>query len=96
VGILELMVSLAMAAFLAAALVGASRTLVKAGYAGWWALLLLVPLVNLVAIYAFGSADWPVLRRLRALEGAGGHSRQGGDAGGIQARRGGGQARRLT
>jgi len=35
----------------------------KAGYSGWWCLILLVPLVNIIMIYVFAFADWPALRR---------------------------------
>lgn len=43
-------------------LVPAAKILHKAGYSGWWCLLLLVPLVNIVMIYVFAFADWPTLR----------------------------------
>ena len=49
-------------------LLGAWKALGKAGYPGWWALLLLVPFLNLAGLLVFGLADWPVLRRVRALE----------------------------
>jgi uncharacterized membrane protein YhaH (DUF805 family) len=76
-GVFELIFALVLAVLLVAALLGAARTLSKAGYPGWWALLLLVPVVNLVALSIFGGADWPVLRRLRALEGATGRTAPG-------------------
>jgi uncharacterized membrane protein YhaH (DUF805 family) len=44
----------------------AVRILHKAGYSGWWSLLGLVPIVNLVMIWVFAFADWPRLRRRRA------------------------------
>jgi hypothetical protein len=31
----------------------------KAGYSGWWALTMLVPLVNLIMIWVFAFAKWP-------------------------------------
>ena len=34
----------------------------KAGYSGWWSLLAVVPLVNLVMVWVFAYADWPRLR----------------------------------
>lgn len=34
----------------------------KAGYRGAWALLLMVPLVNLVVIWTFALARWPSAR----------------------------------
>ncbi|MCW8193924.1 DUF805 domain-containing protein [Proteobacteria bacterium 005FR1] len=34
----------------------------KAGYSGWWSLLILVPLANLGLLYFLGFADWPAQR----------------------------------
>ena len=48
---------------LAIYLVPAVKILQKAGYSGWWCLILLVPLVNIIMIYVFAFADWPALRR---------------------------------
>ena len=39
------------------------KILEKAGYSGWWCLILLVPLVNIIMLYVFAFADWPALRR---------------------------------
>ncbi|MDC8756436.1 hypothetical protein [Janthinobacterium fluminis] len=36
-----------------------SRIATKAGYPGWWALLGLVPVVNVVALWVFAYSDWP-------------------------------------
>lgn len=38
------------------------RILNKAGYSGWWSLLMVIPLVNIVMIWVFAFADWPALR----------------------------------
>jgi hypothetical protein len=35
----------------------------KAGFSGWWAGLLLLPLVNLIAIWIFAFIRWPALSR---------------------------------
>ncbi len=35
----------------------------KAGYSGWWSLLMLVPLVNLIYLYYLAFSNWPALRR---------------------------------
>jgi uncharacterized membrane protein YhaH (DUF805 family) len=40
-----------------------ARVLHKAGYSRWWSLLVLVPLVNLIMLWVFALADWPVLRK---------------------------------
>jgi len=52
-----------------------SRIAARAGYSRWWALAVLVPLLNIVVVLAFASSTWPVEhraqeaeRRLRRLE----------------------------
>lgn len=40
----------------------------KAGYSPLWALLLLVPLVNLAVVIVFAGSDWPVRRSARLPE----------------------------
>jgi uncharacterized membrane protein YhaH (DUF805 family) len=37
------------------------KILRKAGYSGWWVLLWLVPLGNLIGLWIFAFADWPNL-----------------------------------
>ena len=39
----------------------------KAGYTGFLAILMLVPLGNLVMLFFLGFSDWPVLKQLRNL-----------------------------
>ena len=34
----------------------------KAGYNGWWILILFVPLVNIIMLWVFAFASWPSLR----------------------------------
>ncbi len=31
----------------------------KAGYSGWWALMILIPVINLAMIWVFAFAEWP-------------------------------------
>jgi hypothetical protein len=31
----------------------------RAGYSGWWTLLLFLPIINVLAIWYFGFARWP-------------------------------------
>lgn len=38
------------------------RIIRRAGYNGWWCLILIVPIVNFVMIWVFAFADWPALR----------------------------------
>jgi hypothetical protein len=42
----------------------------KAGFSGWLALLLLIPIVNLVLIIWFAFAEWPLERRAKSLMGS--------------------------
>jgi len=35
----------------------------KAGFSGWWSLLMLVPGVNVVVLYVLAFVDWPGLRQ---------------------------------
>jgi len=32
----------------------------KAGFAGWWAILICVPIVNIVMFWVFAFVEWPV------------------------------------
>jgi hypothetical protein len=32
----------------------------KAGYSGWWVLTMIIPLVNLIMVWVFAFAEWPV------------------------------------
>ena len=38
------------------------RIVNRAGYSRWWLLTLLVPLVNLIMLWVFAFASWPVAR----------------------------------
>jgi len=46
---------------------------VKAGYSGWWGLLMLIPGVNLVMIIIFLVRQWPIQREVRELRMRYGH-----------------------
>jgi len=35
----------------------------KAGYSGWWSLLMIVPIVNLIALYVLAFSSWPALSK---------------------------------
>ena len=39
----------------------------KAGYSGWWVLTMFVPLLNLVMIWIFAFARWPVEERAAGI-----------------------------
>ena len=41
----------------------------KSGHSGWLALLLIVPLVNLITLLWFAFSEWPVQKKLKELTG---------------------------
>ena len=44
------------------------RILQKAGYSGWMVILWFIPLVNLVALWVFALARWPLERKALAID----------------------------
>jgi uncharacterized membrane protein YhaH (DUF805 family) len=38
------------------------KILRKAGYSGWWCLVMFVPVVNWIMLWVFAYASWPNLR----------------------------------
>lgn len=61
-----MMVSQILPIIFAAVIVGLAvwlyvRILHKAGYKGWWVILMFVPIVNLIMIWVFAFAKWPAL-----------------------------------
>ncbi|RMI04732.1 DUF805 domain-containing protein [Cellulomonas triticagri] len=42
------------------------RIIQKAGYSGWWVLIGLVPVVNVIMFLVFAYSRWPVQRELDA------------------------------
>ena len=44
------------------------KILTKAGYSGWWILIGLVPLVNMIMFFVFAFSDWPALRATRQYQ----------------------------
>ena len=52
------------------------RIIRRAGYSGWWILIGVVPLVNVVMFLVFAFKEWPIQRelaQLRAMTGQGGY-----------------------
>ncbi|MFD6176085.1 MULTISPECIES: DUF805 domain-containing protein [unclassified Isoptericola] len=43
------------------------RIIQKAGYSGWWILVGIVPILNVVMFLVFAFSRWPVLRERDAL-----------------------------
>jgi uncharacterized membrane protein YhaH (DUF805 family) len=48
--------------FLALLVVPYWKLWTRTGHSGWWALLMLVPLANLVSLWVLAFKDWPALR----------------------------------
>ncbi len=42
----------------------------KAGYSGWWAAALFVPVANIVVMIMFAFVEWPIEREVKALRAA--------------------------
>lgn len=58
--------------FLASILWMLSEVFAKAGFSRWWALLVPVPLVNLIWLLVFATIDWPIEKELSWRRLAGG------------------------
>jgi hypothetical protein len=41
----------------------------KAGYSGWWVLIMFVPIVNVIMLLVFAFKEWPIQREIRELRG---------------------------
>lgn len=48
------------------------RILRRAGYSGWWTIVMWIPLANAIAIWVFAFIEWP--RHTRPVESVGGSS----------------------
>ena len=59
-GAMALLIALAAAAF---GLWMNVRILHKAGFSGWWCLVVLLPIVNMIMIWIFAYIDWPNAKR---------------------------------
>jgi uncharacterized membrane protein YhaH (DUF805 family) len=61
-GLIPLLIGLAIFVFM---LFCYGKIFSKAGYSGWLALLMLVPIVNIVLFIWFAFADWPTAKKAR-------------------------------
>jgi len=43
-------------------IVAVVRIVQRAGFSGWWTLVILVPVVNMAALWYFAFAEWPLTR----------------------------------
>ena len=67
IGIPELIIIVFILAILIVPLVFLGKILSKAGFSGWFSLLSLVPLVNLVFLWIFAFIDWPNLDKNKSI-----------------------------
>ncbi|MBU1274078.1 MAG: hypothetical protein KJ720_01755 [Proteobacteria bacterium] len=61
VGLPELIVLLVVIVVVVASIWLSVKILKKAGYSPWWAVTMLVPLVNIIFVYVFAFSKWPAL-----------------------------------
>lgn len=54
------------------------KIITKAGYSGWWVLILLVPIANIVMLLVFAYKEWPIQRELAELRGWANQIQRGG------------------
>ncbi|HET9793892.1 MAG TPA: hypothetical protein VFS34_05465 [Thermoanaerobaculia bacterium] len=47
------------------------RILTKTGYSGWYALVFLLPIFNVLGLWMFAFAEWPIERKSAAIDGHG-------------------------
>lgn len=66
IGMKELLILILVGGFFWLILYPYIRIFRKAGYTGWLAVLVWIPLVNLVLLWWFAFADWPALSGPRA------------------------------
>jgi ABC-type glycerol-3-phosphate transport system permease component len=41
------------------------RIVQRAGFSGWWTLIILVPVANMVALWYFAFTQWPAQRKVQ-------------------------------
>jgi len=50
-------------------LVAYIKIISRAGYSGWWVLVMFVPILNIIMLLVFAYKEWPIQRELRELRG---------------------------
>ena len=62
-------------------LIGYVKIISKAGYSGWWVLIMFVPIVNVIMFLVFAYKEWPIQRELAELRGWANQIQRGGQSG---------------
>jgi hypothetical protein len=63
IGAPEIIIIFVVLVFILIPLIFVSKILNKAGFSGWFSLLSIVPLVNLIFLWVFAFIDWPNIDR---------------------------------
>jgi uncharacterized membrane protein YhaH (DUF805 family) len=50
-------------AIAATSVVAIIRIIQRAGFSGWWVLVVFVPFVNMIALWRFGFGSWPAFAK---------------------------------
>lgn len=67
-GVMLLVVGLFYAAIIAGVIWLYATIVRKAGYSGWYVLMMFVPIANIVFLILFAVKEWPIEARVRELE----------------------------
>jgi uncharacterized membrane protein YhaH (DUF805 family) len=62
-GLPELIVITAILLFLCIPAYFVARILNKAGFSGWYSLLCLLPVINVICLWVFAFIEWPIEKR---------------------------------
>jgi len=54
------------------------KIITRAGYSGWWVLIIIVPIANIVMLLIFAYKEWPIQRELAELRGWANQIQRGG------------------
>ena len=65
-------------------LVAYVKIISRAGYSGWWVLVMFVPILNIVMLLVFAFKEWPIQRELAELRGWANQIQRSGPQGGGQ------------
>jgi uncharacterized membrane protein YhaH (DUF805 family) len=44
------------------------KILTKAGFSGWWSLIMLIPIIGILTLFYLAFAEWPIQRELNKLK----------------------------
>ncbi len=65
ISILDVLVACLCVAVVIISVISIIRIIQRAGFSGWWILIMFFPVLNIVALWYFGFRRWPIERRAR-------------------------------